>query len=153
MNYHSCLEAGDLKHWSCSKSSYIKFVLHWTGASSSILEDRNKVLEKILDDLHRGNFRPVIRSEVHTPDMIELDPFEFSNISFVESPCLIRQHTGTYVSEEDILSPTELGIKPKVSSGKGDNLLLCHNLSCLLYEIVKVYDYIFNTEWFILSGI
>ncbi|CAG2205701.1 Inverted formin-2 [Mytilus edulis] len=87
------------------------------GASSSILEDRNKVLEKILDDLHRGNFRPVIKSEVHTPDTIELDPFEFSNISFVESPYVLRQHVGTYNSEEDILSPTELvGIRPRSSS-------------------------------------
>ena len=91
--------------------------LYISGASSSILEDRNKVLEKILDDLHRGNFRPVIKSEVHTPDTIELDPFEFSNISFVESPFVLRQRTGTYMSEEDILSPTELGIKPQISSG------------------------------------
>ncbi|XP_071126193.1 inverted formin-2-like isoform X2 [Mytilus edulis] len=89
------------------------------GASSSILEDRNKVLEKILDDLHRGNFRPVIKSEVHTPDTIELDPFEFSNISFVESPYVLRQHVGTYNSEEDILSPTELvGIRPRSSSAE-----------------------------------
>jgi hypothetical protein len=39
------------------------------GASSSMLEDRNKILEKILDDLHRGNFHPIIKSEVHTPEL------------------------------------------------------------------------------------
>ena len=87
------------------------------GASSSMLEDRNKILEKILDDLHRGNFHPIIKSEVHTPEMMELDHFEFSNISFVESPST-QLTGGIYISEEDILSPTDLTIKLKPSSGR-----------------------------------
>jgi hypothetical protein len=70
----------------------IKFVsdLRQVGGYLQVLQfppsiNRNKILEKILDDLHRGNFHPIIKSEVHTPDMMELDHFEFSNISFVES--------------------------------------------------------------------
>ncbi|KAK7475289.1 hypothetical protein BaRGS_00033436 [Batillaria attramentaria] len=40
-------------------------------ASSSMLEERKRVLERILGELHRGNFRPIVTSELNTPEQEE----------------------------------------------------------------------------------
>ncbi|XP_060080017.1 inverted formin-2-like [Ylistrum balloti] len=83
------------------------------GASSSMMEDRNKILEKILDDLHRGNFRPTVTLEAHTPDM-DMDPMEFSDISFVGSPFPMRP--SCEAMEEDFLTPPSKNVGPRTSS-------------------------------------
>ncbi|XP_069129228.1 inverted formin-2-like [Argopecten irradians] len=83
------------------------------GASSSMMEDRNKILEKILDDLHRGNYRPAVTLEAHTPDM-EMDPMEFSDISFVGSPIPMR--TTCEAIEDDFLTPPGKNVGPRTSS-------------------------------------
>ncbi|OWF54490.1 inverted formin-2-like [Mizuhopecten yessoensis] len=83
------------------------------GASSSMMEDRNKILEKILDDLHRGNFRPTVTLEVHTPDT-DIDPLEFSDISFVGSPFPMRPTCEAM--EEDFLTPPSKTVGPRTSS-------------------------------------
>uniref|UniRef100_K1RAT7 Inverted formin-2 n=1 Tax=Magallana gigas TaxID=29159 RepID=K1RAT7_MAGGI len=83
------------------------------GASSSILEDKHKVLEKILDDLHHGNFHPVVRPEVTTPDT-DIEALEFSNISFIGSP--VRQRPVSEVMDEDFLTPTLKHVNIRTSS-------------------------------------
>ncbi|XP_033743492.1 inverted formin-2-like [Pecten maximus] len=84
------------------------------GASSSMMEDRNKILEKILDDLHRGNFRPAVTLEAHTPDM-DMDPMEFSDISFVGSPFPMRP-TCEAMDEDFLTPPPSKTVGPRTSS-------------------------------------
>lgn len=103
----------------------VYFVL---GASSSILEDKHKVLEKILDDLHHGNFHPVVRPEVTTPDT-DIEALEFSNISFIGSP--VRQRPVSEVMDEDFLTPTLKHVNIRTSSGQ------CHPLGLTNHIIAK----------------
>jgi hypothetical protein len=72
------------------------------------------VLEKILNDLHHGNFHPVVRSEVATPDT-DIEALEFSNISFVGSP--VSQRPMSEVMDEDFLTPTLMHVNVRTSSG------------------------------------
>ncbi|XP_061183577.1 inverted formin-2-like isoform X2 [Saccostrea echinata] len=83
------------------------------GASSSILEDKHKVLEKILDDLHHGNFHPVVKSEVVSPD-IDIEALEFSEISFIGSP--VSRRPVSEVMDEDFLTPTLKHVNIRTSS-------------------------------------
>lgn len=99
----------------------VYFVL---GASSSILEDKHKVLEKILDDLHHGNFHPVVRPEVTTPDT-DIEALEFSNISFIGSP--VRQRPVSEVMDEDFLTPTLKHVNIRTSSGQSHLLGLMNH--------------------------
>lgn len=94
------------------------------GASSSILEDKHKVLEKILDDLHHGNFNPVVRPEVTTPDT-DIEALEFSNISFIGSP--VRQRPVSEVMDEDFLTPTLKHVNIRTSSGQSHLLGLMNH--------------------------
>ena len=98
-----------------------------TGASSSIIEDKNKVLEKILDDLHRGNFRPVIKSEANTPD--DVDPLEFSNISFIGSPFGMRKSCDAL--QDVFMSPPHENTNFRTSSG-------------MFYFIMGYFAFVFN---------
>ena len=112
------------------------------GASSSILEDKHKVLEKILDDLHRGNFHPVVRSEVMTPDT-DIEALEFSNISFIGSP--VSRRPMSEVMDEDFLTPTLKHVNIRTSSGETPSH--CSSFlrtTYVLFLILRNYVNIFN---------
>ncbi|KAL5011364.1 hypothetical protein ScPMuIL_009915 [Solemya velum] len=89
------------------------------GASSSVLEEKHKVLEKILNELHRGNFKPVIRSELNTPDN-EINCLDFSHISFVGSPMPMRPGSASEVLDEFVDTPVNQ--RPKILTSSEKNL-------------------------------
>ncbi|XP_053400207.1 formin-J-like isoform X2 [Mercenaria mercenaria] len=78
------------------------------GASSSMMEEKTKVLEKIVTQLHQGNFNPCIKSELPTPDRDPAHPLEMSCIPFVGSPSQPRGRLGTGVSDNVFLDTPEL---------------------------------------------
>ena len=77
------------------------------GASSSMMESKTKVLEKMLDELHRGNFNPSVRSGLVTPDSDAGTQLEMSCIPFEESP-FNRRRLGTNASDSVFFDTPEL---------------------------------------------
>ncbi|KAL3880229.1 hypothetical protein ACJMK2_032478 [Sinanodonta woodiana] len=76
------------------------------GASSSMMEE-NRMLEKILEHLHKGNFQPMARSEATTPD-IDLHPLEVSSIACVGSPYAVRVSAETGLGKSTYPETPEL---------------------------------------------
>ncbi|XP_060569585.1 inverted formin-2-like [Ruditapes philippinarum] len=76
------------------------------GASSSMMEEKTKVIEKIVTQLHQGNFNPCIKSTMPTPDREQAHPLEMSCIPFVGSPSQPRGGQGT--SDNVFLDTPEL---------------------------------------------
>lgn len=55
-----------------------------------MMEDKTKLVERVLNQLHVGNFNPCVKSEVPTPEPKDLaHPLEMSCIPHVASPGLI----------------------------------------------------------------
>lgn len=59
-----------------------------------MMEEKIKLVEKIVNQLHQGNFNPCIKSELPTPDESE-HPLEMSCIPHIGSPV---QPTGRLVT-------------------------------------------------------
>ena len=76
-------------------------------ASSSMMESKSKVLEKMLDQLHRGNFNPTVRSGMVTPDSDGGTPLEMSCIPCDDSP-YYRHRLGTNASDIVFIDTPEL---------------------------------------------
>ena len=73
-----------------------------------MMEEKTKVIEKIVSQLHQGNFNPCIKSELPTPDREQAHPLEMSCIPFVGSPSQQRGEPGTSVSDNVFLDTPEL---------------------------------------------
>ena len=73
-----------------------------------MMEDKRRVLERMLDQLHRGNYNPCIKSELPTPDDEPTShPLEMSCIPYDDSP--LHKHTGRLVnSTENLLDTPEV---------------------------------------------
>ncbi|KAJ8316814.1 hypothetical protein KUTeg_004718 [Tegillarca granosa] len=90
------------------------------GASSSILEDRNKVLDRILDDLHSGNFRPVFKSGAITPET-ETEALEVSHISFIGTADILSDEPCT---EKQEFNPKEVPLHEQNYQGNNQEEML-----------------------------
>ena len=77
------------------------------GASSSMMENKTKVLEKMLDELHRGNFNPSVRSGLITPDSDAGTQLEMSCIPYEGSP-FNRRRLGTNASDSVFIDTPEV---------------------------------------------
>lgn len=75
-----------------------------------MMEEKSKLLEKILTQLHSGNFNPCVKSEMPTPEPRDpAHPLEMSCIPFVGSPThaqIIR--LGTAGSDSVFIDTPEL---------------------------------------------
>ncbi|KAK3599961.1 hypothetical protein CHS0354_012608 [Potamilus streckersoni] len=76
------------------------------GASSSMMEE-NRLLEKILEHLHKGNFQPMAKSEATTPDN-DFQPLEVSSIACVGSPYAVRVSAETGIGKSTYPETPEL---------------------------------------------
>jgi len=97
----------------------ITFMIICSGASSSMIEDRSsKITEKILNQLHKGNFNPCIKSEPPTPEVPnQAHPLEMSCIPFIASPSQqMRGRLGTVSSDNVFLDTPELVCASKTNS-------------------------------------
>ncbi|XP_059165021.1 inverted formin-2-like [Physella acuta] len=123
-----------------SKHFALKFGLD-AGASSSMVEERKPLMDTILTELHRGNFKPTlvpasqpipppdviknspaqrkgINSGTTTPDR-DLNPMELSHISLLGTPMMNRPSSEAY--DED-LTITALTTAPKMVTSSVKNL-------------------------------
>ncbi|KAL4230347.1 Inverted formin-2 [Mactra antiquata] len=75
------------------------------GASSSMMEEKTKMVDKIVNQLHQGNFNPCIKSELPTPDKEVDHPLEMSCIPHVASPSYPVGIRNSVTSEVFIATP------------------------------------------------
>jgi hypothetical protein len=68
-----------------------------------MMEEKTKVIEKIVTQLHQGNFNPCIKSTMPTPDREQAHPLEMSCIPFVGSP---SQPRGGPASSDNVFLDT-----------------------------------------------
>ena len=76
-------------------------------ASSSMVESKPKVLEKMLDQLHRGNFNPSVPSVLVARDNEGGSHLEMSCIPCEDSP-LYRPRLGTNLSDSVFIDTPEI---------------------------------------------
>ena len=118
-----------------------------SGASSSIIEEKSKLLEKILNQLHHGNFNPCVRSEMSTPDPKVPHALEMSCIPYIGSPTQgSRDRSGTVESDAVFIDTPDL-----VCASKYYKMSLCtwvvHCWDCCSDEPVDQGFYLPVTMW------